>query len=65
MLNPFAICNFSKGYDCISRKAIWRVMEEAGVPDKLVRLTKMCIERTECEVRIHGCTAESFNRYWG
>lgn len=35
-------------------------MEEFGIPNKLVTLTKMCIEGTKYQLRVDGTLSEAF-----
>jgi hypothetical protein len=34
--------NFSKAYDSVRRKVLYNIVNEFGVPMKLVRLIKIC-----------------------
>lgn len=52
--------DFKKAYDSVNRESIWRIMEESGIPSKLIGLTRMCIEKTECKVRVEGRESECF-----
>jgi hypothetical protein len=45
--------DFKKSYDSVKREVLYNILTEfVGVPMKLVRLTKMCLYKTYCEVRI-------------
>jgi len=35
-------------------------MEEFGIPQKLVTLTKMCMENTQYKIRVEGMVSEAF-----
>lgn len=44
--------DFRKAYDSIHRESLYNIMEEIGIPNKLVTLTKMCMEETKYQVRL-------------
>ena len=44
--------DFKQAYDSVHRPAIVTIMEEFGVPSKLIRLTKLCISNTRSKVRV-------------
>jgi hypothetical protein len=35
--------DFKKAYDSIHRDSLYNIMDEVGIPKKLIGLTKMCI----------------------
>jgi hypothetical protein len=41
-----------KAYDSVRRKVLCNILVEFGVPMKLARLTKMCLNETYSKVRI-------------
>ena len=43
--------DFKQAYDSVHRSSMWAVMEEMGIPAKLIRLTKTCYRNTKCSVR--------------
>jgi hypothetical protein len=44
--------DFKKAYDLIKREVLYSILLEFGLPKKLVRLIKMCLNETCSEVRI-------------
>uniref|UniRef100_A0A8D8TNG9 Craniofacial development protein 2 n=1 Tax=Cacopsylla melanoneura TaxID=428564 RepID=A0A8D8TNG9_9HEMI len=53
--------DFQKAYDSLFRLQIWQQMEKFGIPDKLIRLTKMTVEESKCKVRVNGEMSSSFD----
>jgi hypothetical protein len=37
--------DFKKAYDSVRREVLYNILIEVGVPMKLVRLTKMCLNK--------------------
>jgi hypothetical protein len=44
-----------KAYYSVRREALYSILIEFGVPMKLVKLIKMCLNETYSEVHLHGC----------
>jgi hypothetical protein len=44
--------DFKKAYDSVRREALYNILIEFGVPMKLVRLIKMCLNKTYSKDRI-------------
>jgi hypothetical protein len=52
--------DFKKAYDSLKREVLYNIVIEFGVPMKLVRLIKMCLNETYGKVRIGKHLSESF-----
>jgi hypothetical protein len=52
--------DFSKAYDLMRREVFYNILIEFGLPMKLVRLIKMCLNETCSKVRIDKHLSESF-----
>ncbi|KAI5707898.1 hypothetical protein M8J77_012165 [Diaphorina citri] len=52
--------DFQKAYDSLFRPKIWQQMRKFGIPEKLIRLTKMTVEGSRCKVRVNGEVTPSF-----
>jgi hypothetical protein len=44
--------DFNKAYDSVGREVLYNILIEFGVPMKLVRLIKMCLNENYSKVRI-------------
>jgi hypothetical protein len=44
--------DFKKAYDSITREVLYNILVEFGIPKKLVRLIKMCLNETYSKVRV-------------
>jgi hypothetical protein len=52
--------HFKKTYDSINRESVYDILLEFGVPKKLVRLIKMCLNETYSKVRVGKLLSEIF-----
>jgi Reverse transcriptase (RNA-dependent DNA polymerase) len=48
-------------FDSVIRRKLWRVMEEFGIPNKLISLTKLTLIGANSRVRIRNQLSEIFN----
>ena len=53
--------DFKAAYDSVNRKKLWRVMEEFGVPIKLISLTKLTLDGANSRVRIRSKLSDAFD----
>jgi hypothetical protein len=52
--------DFKKAYDSIKREVLYNILVEFGIPKKLVRLIKMCLNETYSKVRIGKLLSDKF-----
>jgi hypothetical protein len=52
--------DFRKAYDWIKREVLYNILLEFGVPKKLVRLNKMCVNETYSKVHIGKLLSDKF-----
>jgi hypothetical protein len=52
--------DFKKAYDSVRRKLLYNVLIEFGVPMKLVRLIKRCLNETYSKVHIVNISVRAF-----
>jgi len=44
--------DLKKAYDSVHRESLYNIMDEVGIPKKLIGLTKMCMENTLYQIRV-------------
>jgi len=44
--------HFKKTYDSVRREVVYNILNESGIPMKLVRLIKMCLTETYTRIRV-------------
>jgi hypothetical protein len=52
--------DFKKAYDLFEMEALYNILLESGIPKRLVRLIKMCLNETSIEVRIGRLLSDKF-----
>jgi sorting nexin-29 len=52
--------DFKKAYDSVRREVLYNILLEFGVPMKLVRFIKMCLNETYSKIRIGKRLSDSF-----
>jgi hypothetical protein len=52
--------DFKKAYDSVKREVLYNIILEFGIPKKLVRLIKMCLNETYTKVRIGKRLSDKF-----
>lgn len=53
--------DFKAAYDSVIRRMLWRVMEEFGIPIKLISLTKLTLSGANSRVRIRNKLSDAFD----
>jgi anti-sigma regulatory factor (Ser/Thr protein kinase) len=54
------VVDFKKAYDSVKREVLYNILTESGIPMKLARLIKMCLNETYSNVHIHKHFSDSF-----
>jgi hypothetical protein len=57
---PQLFIDFKKAYDSVRREVLYNILIEFGIPRKLVRLIKMCLNETCSRVRIGKNLSDRF-----
>jgi hypothetical protein len=52
--------DYKKAYDSVRREVLYNILIEFGIPMKLVRLIKMCLNETCSKARIGKHLSENF-----
>jgi hypothetical protein len=59
------LIDFKKAYDSLRREVLYNILIEFGIPMKLVRLVKMCLNETYSRVRIGKHLSDIFPIKYG
>jgi hypothetical protein len=54
------VIDFKKAYDSVRRKVLCNILIEFGIPMKLVRLIKMCLNENYSRVRVGKIMSDLF-----
>ena len=57
--------DFKKAYDSVKREKLYSIMLEFGIPKKLVRLIRMCLNGTKSRVRVGRQFSDTFEIHNG
>jgi hypothetical protein len=52
--------DFRKAYDSIKREVLYNILLEFGIPKKLVRINKVCLNETYSKVRVGTRLSDKF-----
>jgi hypothetical protein len=52
--------DFKKAYDSVKSEVLYNILLQFGIPKKLVRLIKMCLNETYSKVRIGKILSDEF-----
>jgi hypothetical protein len=52
--------DFKKAYDSVKREGLYNILVEFGIPKRLVRLIKMCLNETYSKVRVGKLLSDKF-----
>lgn len=52
--------DFKQAYDSIDRNVLFNIMEEFGIPAKLIRLTKATLTDTKCKILLQNILSDNF-----
>lgn len=53
--------DFKQAYDSIYRSKMYETLQEFGIPDKLIRLVRMCLNNSAARVRVQGGFSDVFS----
>jgi hypothetical protein len=47
--------DFKKAYDSVKREVLYYILHEFGVPKKVIRLIKMCLNEPYSKIHVNFC----------
>ena len=53
--------DFKAAFDSVNRTSLWQILEQYGLPSKLLSMIKALYHDTKCTVRIDGKDSTAFN----
>lgn len=53
--------DFKQAYDSVLRVELWQAMAELSIPQKLIKLTQMCVNGSKSRVRIGSTVSSAFD----
>ncbi|XP_066905877.1 uncharacterized protein [Halyomorpha halys] len=56
----YLFIDFRQAYDSVDKAKLLKALQSLGIPSKLIRLTKMTLERTSCKVKTRVGISNSF-----
>jgi hypothetical protein len=54
------LTDFKEAYDSVKREVLYNILLEFGIPKKLVRLIKMCLNETYNQVHVGKLLSDKF-----
>lgn len=52
--------DYKHEYDCINRESLWKATKKLGVPAKLTRMIRACVQYSKCMVKFNGQLSKAF-----
>jgi hypothetical protein len=52
--------DFKQAFDSVCRDALYKGLEEVGIPGKLIRLVRMTMDNTRARVKVGNKLSDSF-----
>jgi len=58
--------NFKKAFDSVTRKVLYNILIEFGIPEKILKLMKICLNETYTRIRLgkHLCNIISYYEWF-
>ena len=53
--------DFKAAFDSINRGALWQILEQYGLPSKLISMFKAVYDNTRCTIRVNGKGSADFS----